>query len=245
MQWIPPWLATTYAKIVVGFGSSIFSTGDAAALTRLEGRKLNLSVSRLASHGWLVRVGKGRYLALEPLAIMTALEGDWPSKLKGYPDAVPLVQVALSEIIREYGSRLVSVVVFGSLARRGWNETSDIDLLVVADGLPDEYPRRLESVRRVADACSPIRASQWTRTGRDYHLLDLILLRRDELDGGSNQLFMLDLTRDAIFLYDKDGFLSEKLKELGRKLDETGAMRISTPTGKSHYWDLRGAMRER
>jgi hypothetical protein len=68
--------------------------------------------------------------------------------------------------------------------------------------------------------------------------LDLVLLRRDELEDGSNQLFLLDLTRDAIVLYDKQGFLSTKLAQLGRDLEKAGAMRVSTPTGRS-YWDLR------
>src|SRR6267378_1820190 len=181
MQWIPSWLASTYAKVAIGFGDSVFSSKDAAALTGLESKKLNLAVSRLASSGWLVRVKKGEYLALEPLAVMAALGRGWPSRLKDHPDALVLVQVALNELIRTLGSRLVSVAVFGSLARMGWSDTSDVDLLVVAEGLPERYADRLESVKRVAEACSRIRVSQWTRTGREFHLLDLVLLRRDEL----------------------------------------------------------------
>jgi predicted nucleotidyltransferase len=238
MQWIPPWLASTYAKLVSGFGGSIFTTKSAAELVGLESKKLNIAASRLASSGWLVRARKGEYLALDPLAVMTALESDWTARLKEYPDALALVQVALSELIRSHGSGLVSVAAFGSLGRKEWNATSDVDLLVVADGLPERYSDRLESVRRVAEACSRIRVAQWTRTGREFHLLDLVLLRRDELEDGSNRLFLLDLTRDAIMLYDKKGFLSKKLAQLGRDLEAAGAMRVSTPTGRS-YWDLR------
>jgi hypothetical protein len=64
------------------------------------------------------------------------------------------------------------------------------------------------------------------------------MLRRDELEGRTNQVFLLDLTRDSILLYDKQGFLSKKLAQLGRELEAAGAMRVSTPTGRS-YWDLR------
>src|SRR6266566_6346824 len=100
MQWIPSWLASTYAKIAMGFGGSVFSTKDAAALTGLESKKLNLSVSKLASSGWLVRVKKGEYMALEPLALLAALGRDWPSRLKDRPDALALVSVALGELAR-------------------------------------------------------------------------------------------------------------------------------------------------
>ena len=34
------------------------------------------------------------------------------------------------------------------------------------------------------------------------------------------------------------------LSELVRQLEATGAVRVSTPTGKA-YWDLRGGTRER
>jgi predicted nucleotidyltransferase len=238
MQWIPPWLAATYAKVATGFGGSVFTTKSAGELVGLESKRLNIALSRLASSGWLVRVRRGGYMAVEPLAVLTALESDWTARLKEYPDALALVQVALSELIRSHGSGLVSVAAFGSLGRKEWNATSDVDLLVVAEGLPERYADRLESVRRVAEACSRIRVSQWTRTGREFHLLDLVLLRRDELEDGSNQLFLLDLTRDAIVLYDKQGFLSTKLAQLGRDLEKAGAMRVSTPTGRS-YWDLR------
>jgi predicted nucleotidyltransferase len=241
MQWIPSWLALTYAKLAIAFGDSFFSTKDAAALTGLESKKLNLSVSRLASSGWLVRVKRGEYLALEPLSVLTALGKDWPSRLKDYPDGLVLVQVALNELVRTLGSRLVSVAVFGSLARMEWSGTSDVDLLVVADSMPGRYTERLKSVRRVFDACSSIRASQWTRTGREFHLLDIVLLTKEELDR-PNQLFLLDLTKDAIVLYDKEDFLSRTLSELGRKLEEAGALRVSTPTGKA-YWDLRSGTR--
>jgi len=238
MQWIPPWLASTYAKLVTSFGGSIFTTRSAAELVGLESKKLNIAVSRLALSGWLVRARKGEYLALDPLAVMTALESDWTAGLKGYPEAIALVQVALSELMRLQGSKLVSVAVFGSLGRKEWDATSDVDLLVVADDLPDRYSERLELVRRVAEACVPIRALQWTRSGREFHLLDLVMLRRDELEGSSNQVFLLDLTRDSILLYDKQGFLSKKLTQLARELEAAGAMRVSTPTGRS-YWDLR------
>jgi len=233
----------TYAKLAVAFGDSVFSTKDAAALTGLEAKKLNLSVSRLAYSGWLVRVKKGEYLALEPLSILTALGKDWPSRLKEHAEALVLVQVALNELVRTLGSRLVSVAVFGSLAKREWSGTSDVDILVVADSVPERYTERLESMKRVFDACSSIRASQWTRTGTDFHLLDLVILSREELDG-SNQLFLLDLTKDAIVLYDKEDFLSKKLAELGRRLETTGALTITSPTGKN-YWDLRAGTRGR
>jgi hypothetical protein len=54
---------------------------------------------------------------------------------------------------------LVSVTVFGSVARGDFNLWSDIDVLVVADGLPDEYLERAELVSPVPPG---IQAVIWT-----------------------------------------------------------------------------------
>ncbi|MGQ9597247.1 MAG: nucleotidyltransferase domain-containing protein [Thermoproteota archaeon] len=45
----------------------------------------------------------------------------------------------LSGLKKTLGENLVSVVLFGSVAR----EDSDIDLIVVADGFPQSFPRGL------------------------------------------------------------------------------------------------------
>jgi hypothetical protein len=55
--------------------------------------------------------------------------------------------------IADLGNRLVSVVLFGPVARRQARPTSDIDLVLVADGLPRRLAERrrpfLESWERV------------------------------------------------------------------------------------------------
>lgn len=59
-------------------------------------------------------------------------------------------RAALIERARAYAEALSdrvsvrSAVVFGSVARGDWNKWSDIDVLVVADALPDDVLRRLD-----------------------------------------------------------------------------------------------------
>ncbi|PKP56357.1 MAG: hypothetical protein CVT88_10285 [Candidatus Altiarchaeales archaeon HGW-Altiarchaeales-1] len=42
------------------------------------------------------------------------------------------------ECRNSFGNKLISIILFGSYARRTYTEYSDIDLLVVADGLPKD-----------------------------------------------------------------------------------------------------------
>src|ERR1035437_590065 len=53
-------------------------------------------------------------------------------------DAIhPLLDRLRARCQQHYGDRLISVVVFGSVARGTAGPESDLDMLVVADGLPD------------------------------------------------------------------------------------------------------------
>lgn len=57
---------------------------------------------------------------------------------------------------------LVSVTVFGSVARGDFNLWSDIDVLVVANGLPDGYLERADLVSPVPPGIQPV---IWTPAG--------------------------------------------------------------------------------
>lgn len=61
-----------------------------------------------------------------------------------------------------------AVVVFGSVARGDWNDESDIDVLVVADDLPDAPLERLAAVGAPEDRVEPVvwSVADWQRERR-------------------------------------------------------------------------------
>lgn len=69
---------------------------------------------------------------------------------------------------------LVAVVVFGSVARGDFNKWSDIDVLVVADGLPASGRDRLELLMR--DSPPRVQPVGWTPAE-----LDTRRIRRDPI----------------------------------------------------------------
>lgn len=142
--------------------------------------------------------------------------------------------VALKEAVRaHYGARLVSVAVFGSVARRTPGPNSDVDVLVIADPLPrGRIPRVVEF--------EPVEASLATgldelrERGLDTRLSP-VFRTPAEVEQYGGPIF-LDMTEHVIILHDPVGFLREFLSGLRRQLAARGARRI--PYKGAWYWDL-------
>ena len=93
-----------------------------------------------------------------------------------------------------YSDRLVSVAVLGSVGRGTPSFDSDIDLLIVAEGLPLERFPRVGDFRSVEETLAP--RLQAVRQAGSYPELSPIFKTRAELALGTPLL--LDMTEDAM-----------------------------------------------
>ncbi len=144
-----------------------------------------------------------------------------------------LLERVSAEVQAHYGSRLVALAVFGSVARGTPREDSDVDLLVVARALPDGRPARRQEFaaveRRLGEALCGVAGG-----GRPT-FLSPVLKTPEEVELGS-PLFH-DMVEDARILYDPEGFLAGYFGRLREELARRGARRV--PWGGGWYWDLR------
>ncbi|MGC8670194.1 MAG: nucleotidyltransferase domain-containing protein [Thermoprotei archaeon] len=136
----------------------------------------------------------------------------------------------LGVLKRHFGDDLISVVVFGSVARGDSRADSDLDVLIVARGLPEgqlDRPKLFDEVEReLADEL----AAAWAK---GYSVeVSPIMKTPEEADGFST--FYMDLTEDALILYDKDGFFSKVLEREREVLKRLGYERVKL--GKAWYW---------
>ncbi len=132
-----------------------------------------------------------------------------------------------------YGPRLVSVALFGSVARGTMRPDSDIDLLIVAEPLPDGRMERAAEFEAVEARLKPVLEEAW-RAGVTT-CLSPVFKTPAELHRGS--LLFLDLTDQARLLYDKDNILRNYLDDLAGRLKAMGARRIYK--GGGYYWQLK------
>lgn len=134
---------------------------------------------------------------------------------------------------RHYGKRLVSLAVFGSVGRGTPRPDSDVDLLIVADGLPRGRVARVRDFAMVeaelADTLGRLR-SQGVATE-----LSPVLKTPSEVAQGS--LLFLDMLEDARLLVDRETFLAQAFERMRARLAQLGARRIWR--GNAWFWDLK------
>ncbi len=144
-----------------------------------------------------------------------------------------LLDQVVAAIRGVYGDRLVSVVLYGSVARGTMREDSDIDLLIVARDLPRGRLNRVKEFDAVEAAVA--REMEQAHHQGVHTELSPILKTPDEVMRGS-PLF-LDMVEDARILYDRDGFFARRLALLRERLAQLGAKRLWR--GNAWYWDLK------
>jgi len=144
-----------------------------------------------------------------------------------------LVYRLLRALLKRWGGKLVSLVVFGSVARGDARKDSDIDLLIIAKELPRSRFRRQEMFEEAESEVEHLKEVLWSR-GYTTDLSPVILSVEE---AKRHRPLYLDMVEDAVVVYDKDGFMQRILSELTERLQELGAERVWV--GKKWYWRLK------
>ncbi|MFN8643281.1 MAG: nucleotidyltransferase domain-containing protein [Candidatus Binatia bacterium] len=139
-----------------------------------------------------------------------------------------------AELVRDaLGDRVVSIVLFGSVARGDPSPSSDIDLLIVARDLPAGQFAR-QRLLAAADAAFEPALQAAERQGIDPRLARIV---RTPAEAARAIPLYLDMTEDAVRLHDPDGFFAGELDRVRAALRRLGSKRIRE--GRHWYWDLK------
>jgi predicted nucleotidyltransferase len=144
-----------------------------------------------------------------------------------------LITKLVERLKEEFGDNLVSVVLYGSVARGDYRTDSDIDLLLVFEELPHgQFSRRdmVSWLEREVEREAPQRLEEG-----QYHMFSTILKTREE--ARHTAPFYVDMTTDAVILYDEDHFFSGVLDDLRVRMKELGSKKVYI--GEKWYWDLK------
>lgn len=140
------------------------------------------------------------------------------------------------ECLRHYGENLLSVVVYGSVARGDFKEGSDIDILVILRESRDTMGMRISEFMKL------VWKIEETLDWRELEKRGM--LRRIEPVVYTEERFkrhpplILDMVFDSIILHDKEETFKREIEIVKRRLEELGSKRIFLENGK-WFWILK------
>jgi predicted nucleotidyltransferase len=133
------------------------------------------------------------------------------------------------KLLTRFKDEIISMVLFGSVARGTAGKESDIDVLIIMKDVPDSYYERLKPIvdielemRKDVEGMPPIFSS--------------MILSLDEAK--QNRNIFLDMIDHSIILYDTNDFFKNRLSELKNRLDQLGSKKIILEDS-TWYWNLK------
>jgi len=130
---------------------------------------------------------------------------------------------AVEALRRALGDLLVAVVLFGSRARGDARADSDWDVLVLAEGLPQNAYDRQLFFGRLLPSDVPGAVTVVAKTPKEFEAYLPSLY--------------LDIALDGQVLYDPSGFAADRLAALRRLIKEAGLRRERTEAGDMWAWE--------
>jgi predicted nucleotidyltransferase len=239
-MWIPKWLGEIYSQLFLKFESELFTFSEAREFLKIDENRLSVAFSKLHKRRILIVFNDKRprlYRLIDPRGFILLASGfienlnkvSQERYVKVLCDAFYLLSRSL---------RITSLALYGTVARGTARENSDIDMLIVSNDFSGSVGRRIELLlhmeKRLEDELS------WLRRHGIYTGFSFYPLTEEE--ASRRPLLFLDMTEDAIILYDKDRFLEKVLTEFKAELLRIGARRVFIGDEK-WYWDLKPGYR--
>lgn len=134
---------------------------------------------------------------------------------------------------------LISVILFGSVARNTAKKESDIDLLIVAKNLPSSLFQRMKLVSPIIAGLKEMPSYKDMRKENYFPDISPILFTPEEIR--ETKPIFLDIADEGEFLLD-DGTLRTKLDELKNRMKSLNSKKVFLDDG-TWYWMLKPGMK--
>jgi len=147
----------------------------------------------------------------------------------GLHDLAKRYAAKAKEILRD---QIVSIALFVSVARGQAGPGSDIDLFVVLQEAPSGMLSRCRLLDPVRESLTPELEGLW----KQGVYADFVEVIRTRSEAQKFHPLYLDMSQEAVLLYDRDRFLETLLAMVKEQLEREGAER--KVMGNFWYWDL-------
>ncbi len=144
-----------------------------------------------------------------------------------------LIEKLLQALLEVFGSKLISLVIYGSVAQGDYAKESDVDMLIIVEGLPRERFKRGELFAKAEEKLD----KTLDKLLDEGYAISFTPIIKTPTEAMKITPLYLDMVEDAVIVYDKNSFFEKILEKLRAKLEELGAERVYI--GKKWYWRLK------
>jgi len=239
-MWIPAWLWKSYSRLYSAFGDETFSLSEALQVLSLDNLRTRVILSRLRRAGYVVlfeRKARMRMYRTVDASLLTFAEGIGIQNF-AVPQGryVPLILLWCRKLFSYYGKRIGTVVLYGSVARGSASLSSDIDFMLVVDGLEHSYGKRIEEIVSLELGAGLVGEREYLRRrGYGGHLSNVVYTPEESR---TFRLLYLDIIHEGRVLFDRRGEFAKTAARMRARLGATGAKRVVVDGG-GWYWDLK------
>jgi predicted nucleotidyltransferase len=131
--------------------------------------------------------------------------------------------------------QVVSIVLYGSVARGTARPDSDVDVLLILREASTEYWKRLQPLLPILMQLR--HEPYWKQLEAQGVTPSLSLLVLSLEEAKENRYLYLDMIEEARILVDQEGFFQAKLLDMRQRLQELGARKVQR--NGDWYWDLK------
>ena len=134
----------------------------------------------------------------------------------------------------DYKEKLISIILFGSVARGKWNNESDIDLLIIFSNKISKKTtknNRLTKIISDYERNSKLRNSKGDRLFSTIQEITLVLK-----DFHTFRTIFYDIAMDGIILFDRNQTGFHFLKKIKKRIEEKGLRRVFIKEN-DYYWE--------
>ena len=147
----------------------------------------------------------------------------------------PLLGDLVTIAKEKLGGNLVSMILYGSVARGDASQDSDVDVCLVCRKLPQSHLKRSRLFRGIREELRKRRSYLMLREKGALAEISPIFFTTEEIR--NTKPIFLDMVDDGEILTD-DGTLQNKLEQVRRRMRELGSKKIYLDDG-SWFWQLK------
>ncbi len=137
------------------------------------------------------------------------------------------------EVLLNYPD-LVSLILFGSVARNNHRPDSDIDILLISENLPNGRGKRIDFFSKTIEKNLEEILVQISSTPLTIEINPILKTPNEVLQGG---YIYLDMVEESKLLIDKENFFKDFLCRLKIKMENWGSKKVQFKN--SYYWILK------